>query len=172
MTKKACEAYRQALSYNPFLWSAFEGLCQLEKGVTADVFNNTEVPSFLQHYKQQKNQLTVSDQSCDNTSLKPVALVATPLETEGYVTPDDNPALSKAIASSTPTLQCLATTLNFDSEKIPGQVSPRALNFTPSTNQHSSDYSTSLPHNPPRSKLTMKLVSFIKNIEIMSWLKS
>ena len=171
LTEEACEAYKQALKCNPFLWSAFESLCQLQRGVIAtDVFDSNQVPNFLQqqqHYKQPDNQMLFSDRPLDNLSGKPVTQVTTPSDAGGYVTPElfDNSALGKAIASSTPALQCLATTLHFDSEKVPaGQVSPRALNFTPSTNQPSSDYCMSLSHNTPHTKLSTKQVSLISCI--------
>lgn len=173
MTEEACEAYKQALNCNPFLWSAFESLCQLQRGVIAtDVFDSNQMPSFLQqrqHYKQPDHQMLVSDRPLDNLSGKPSIQVTTPSDAGGFVTPElyDNSALGKAIASSTPALQCLATTLHFDSEKVPaGQVSPRALNFTPSTNQPTSEYCMSLSHNTPHTKLTTKQVSPINYIII------
>lgn len=162
LTKEACQAYKQALNYNPFLWSAFESLCQLERGVVAaDVFRNNLIPSFLSH---QMEQHVVT--SCSTSSpVKPVVSLSSPsTEVCGYVTPDlfGNPTLGTAVASSTPALQCLATALQFGTERMkpvlsPGQFSPKALNFTPSAaSQLPTDYSLTLPQPPPHNT---KLVS-------------
>lgn len=161
LTKEACKAYRQALSHNPFLWTAYEALCQLERGTTnsvsaTDIFKMTTVPNFLQQHinnSQPQEQYQKMVSSSPSVIVKQSVVTATPNNSSctgtGYATPDlfavPSVSLGSAIASSTPTLLNLSTNLQFGNERMkhmtPGQFSPKALTFTPTANQPTTDYS-------------------------------
>ena len=146
------------------MWSAFESLCQLEKGVTStDCFKFTHVPTFLQGTQYYK----IPDPPAAIKPLSKPLTTAIDKDCGIYVTPELFPIMGKAVASSTPASHAGFTSsfhggvtikpLCFDSEQpklSPDQFSPQALNFTitPPSTQLPNEYSLTLSQAPPSMK--------------------
>ncbi|XP_064389846.1 cell division cycle protein 27 homolog isoform X2 [Halichondria panicea] len=149
-TKEAVRHFRAALKYNPFLWSAFEKLCDLGEPVSAsECFTMTAFPAFLRHShyphtsthpppSQPQGTHTITH----NTPIDPAptsnAFTVDPSLKHTYVTPGlfAQPTLGKAIASSTPSS---LRTISFPHEPIPFRLGQDTM----SVDRHLKDHASS-----------------------------
>jgi anaphase-promoting complex subunit 3 len=175
LSREACQAYRLALKYNPFLWTTFDNVCHLDRNSSpSEVFKLAQLPDFLREDPHVAIATNVP------IAKKPLPLLAESLKEErANFTPNfvpnsfmNPPVLGKAIVSSTPSLPCMMTPLHFDSEQTKSfssssvqQVLPQALQFsaanTPSSLKTKPDNVVDTEQDPTLQVCLLLLLLFI-----------
>eukprot|EP00731_Ephydatia_muelleri_P020150 Em0012g975a len=115
-TKEAAVHLKRCLKYNPFVWSAFQSLCEMGEDTSPEsCFDVSSYPQFLCTMSNEYQVATVPDIPPKSSQPTFVAgAMATTMSSSKKVasTPDlyGNPLVGKAMASSTPVPRSLAFT--------------------------------------------------------------
>lgn len=111
--KEAALHFKRCLKYNPFLWTAFQSLCEMGEGVSPEnCFEVSSYPQFLCTMNSE-HQAAPPPPKPSQPAVATLPLPSAPLSSKKVAsTPDTygNPLVGKAMASSTPVPRSLAFT--------------------------------------------------------------